>query len=84
VGSSIVNNAQVKRDLGLIKHKGWNIFVNGSNGTNSYTLPKYARCTDGSEITAKNANYKTTDIVNGVWTEHLPDLTAGNFVFNGC
>lgn len=76
VSSSIVNNAQVKRDLGLIKHKGWNIFVNGSNGTNSYTLPKYAGCTTAAEIATKDANYKTNNIVNGVCTEHLPDLVS--------
>ena len=39
-----------------------------------YTLPKYAGCTTIDEIKVKDANYLTTDIVNGEWTEHLPDL----------
>lgn len=42
-----------------------------------YTLPKYAGCTTVAEIAAKNANYKTNDIVNGIWGEHLPDLELG-------
>jgi hypothetical protein len=81
VDMDIANDAQVKKDLGLIKQKGWNLWINGGKITTDYTLPKYAGCTNVDEIKAKDANYKTTDIVNGVWTEHLPDLTDGYYMF---
>jgi hypothetical protein len=42
-----------------------------------YTLPKYAGCTNYNAVKAKDANYLTNDIVNGVWSEHLPDLESG-------
>lgn len=73
IDSTITSDAQVKKDLGLIKYKGWDMYVNNSNAT-TYTLPKYAGCTTYDEIKAKDANYLTNDIVNGEWTEHLPDL----------
>ena len=38
---------------------------------------KYAGCTSVYEVYAVDHNYITTDIVNGVWTEHLPDLIIG-------
>jgi hypothetical protein len=68
----------------LIKHKGWNLWINGGNLPMDYTLPKYAGCTTVAEITAKDANYLTNDIVNGVWTEHLPDLSNGERMFGSC
>ena len=45
VDTTIVSDTQVKKDLGLIKHKGWDIYVNNSSATSNYTLPKYAGCT---------------------------------------
>ena len=78
VDTSIVSDAQVKRDLGLIKHKGWNLYVNSSNATSNYTLPKFAGCKEGNEVEAIDAEYQTTCIIDGVWGEHMPDLkTAG-------
>ena len=77
INTGIKSNEQVKRDLGLIKYKGWDLYVNNSNATSNYTLPKYAGCTTRASIVAKNSNYKTNDIVNGVWAEHLPDLEVG-------
>ena len=65
----------------MIKHKGWNLWINGSNVASDYTLPKYAGCTTVDEIAAKDSDYLTNDIVNGVWTEHLPDLTDGLEMF---
>ena len=76
VANNIQNDEQVKKDLGLIKHKGWKLWINGSNMATDYTLPKYAGCTTIDEIKVKDANYLTTDIVNGEWTEHLPDLQS--------
>jgi hypothetical protein len=54
-----------------------------------YTLPKYAGCTTYDEVNAKDANYLTTDIVDGVWAEHLPDLeqswgSENTFMFRDC
>lgn len=70
-----ISDAQVKKDLGLIKHKGWDLFVNGNRDSSNYTLPKYAGCTNVNSVKTKDSNYKTNDIVSGVWGEHLPDLT---------
>ena len=84
INSSIASNTQVKKDIGLIKHKGWDVYTNNSNATTTYTLPKYAGCTNKSSIAAKDSNYKTNDIVNGVWVEHLPDLTDANSLFSSC
>ena len=84
INSSITSNTQVKKDIGLIKHKGWDVYTNNSNATTTYTLPKYAGCTNKSSIVAKDSNYETNDIVNGVWVEHLPDLTDANSLFSSC
>ena len=81
VDSNLANNEQVKKDLVLIKHKGWDLWINGSNMTTDYTLPKYAGCTTIDEVEAKDANYLSNDIVGGVWSEHLPDLTNGSTFF---
>lgn len=83
VDLTIQDDAQVKRDLGLIKHKGWNLWINGSNLSSDYTLPKYAGCTTTAQVKAKDSNYKTNDIVNGAWVEYLPDLTDGSNLFVG-
>lgn len=89
VANNIANDEQVKKDLGLIKHKGWKLWINGGNLPMDYTLPKYAGCTDKNSIAQKNSNYLTTDIVNGAWGEHLPDLETcfgieGEGVFMNC
>jgi hypothetical protein len=72
-----ITDEQAQRDYDLINYKGWDLTVYNKKDGETYTsfgTPKYAGCTTVAEITAKNANYKTSDIVNGVWTEHLPDL----------
>ena len=81
INTSIVSDSKVKKDIGLIKYKGWDVYVNGSSSTSQYTLPKYAGCTTVNEIQTKDSNYTTNDIINGVWTEHLPDLINGSRLF---
>lgn len=83
VNYQITSDTQVKKDIGLIKHKGWDVYTNQSNATTTYTLPKYAGCTTTAQVKAKDSNYKTNDIVNGVWVEYLPDLTDGSNLFIG-
>ena len=80
VDDNITDDEQVKKDLGLIKHKGWDLWINGGNFERDYILPKYAGCTNYNTVKAKDANYLTNDIVNGVWSEHLPDLEDGWYV----
>jgi hypothetical protein len=75
VDKNIVNDEQVKKDLGLIKYKGWDVYRNGNKVDTTYAFPKYAECTNLADVNARDESYKTTDIVNGAWTEHLPDLT---------
>ena len=42
---------------------------------------KYKGCKTVSEVNAVDTNYQTTDIVNGVWSEPLWDLTDGHDMF---
>lgn len=46
---------------------------------------KYKGCKSLDAINAVDSNYKTTDIINGTWTEILCDLEDGNLTgnFNG-
>ncbi|MBQ7820534.1 MAG: leucine-rich repeat protein [Bacteroidales bacterium] len=39
---------------------------------------KYKGCTTRDDVKTVNANYQTTDIVNGVWSEPLWDLEEGD------
>jgi hypothetical protein len=83
---------QAQRDYDLISYKGWDLIVFNRHDSESYTTfgtPKYAGCTTLDSIKAKDANYKTNDIVNGVWTEHLPDLnkswgSENDSIFKNC
>ena len=73
VDASILSDSDVQKDLYIIKAKGWNLDVNKSLSFNT-TTPKYSGCTNLSAIKNKNNNYKTNDIVNGKWKEHVYDL----------
>lgn len=84
IDSSVKSDAQVMKDVGLIKKKGWNVYVGSSSSSSNYTLPKYSGCKTVNDIKAVDSNYLTTDIVNGAWGEHLMDLTSGAGLFNAC
>ena len=45
---------------------------------------KYAGCKTVDDIKAVDPNYKTTDIIDGVWKEGLGDLTSGYEMFYNC
>jgi hypothetical protein len=45
---------------------------------------KYKGCTTVDSVRTVDANYPATDIVNGVWSEPLWDLTNGKTMFRGC
>ena len=45
---------------------------------------KYKGCTTDDDVKAVNADYQTTDIVNGTWSEPLWDLTNGSWMFSSC
>lgn len=45
---------------------------------------KYKGCKTNTNVQALDANYQTTDIVNGVWSEPLWDLTKGDRLFYNC
>jgi hypothetical protein len=80
IGTAICSEAQVKKDLGLIKSKGWTMYDTNSYEITDYTNPKYKDCTDTAQIKSKDNDY-LEDIVNGSWTEHLPDLLNGTEMF---
>ena len=45
---------------------------------------KYKGCTTLDDVKTVDANYQTTDIVDGVWSEPLWDLTNGKNMFSDC
>ena len=45
---------------------------------------KYKGCTTVDNVKTVDSNYKTTDIVDGTWSEPLWDLTNGDSMFNEC
>jgi hypothetical protein len=45
---------------------------------------KYAGCKTVADVKAVDPNYKTTDIVDGVWKEGLADLENGSNMFMDC
>ena len=45
---------------------------------------KYKGCTTVDNVKSVDANYQTTDIVNGVWLEPLWDLEQGRYMFEDC
>ena len=45
---------------------------------------KYKGCKTVDNVKAVDSNYKTTDIVDGTWTELLCDLESGNSMFYEC
>lgn len=55
----------------------------GEEGGTVITL-KYKGCKAVSDVTVVDANYKTTDIVDGAWSEGLGDLEDGGNMFVGC
>ena len=64
-----------------VKKFKWSVVDSGDD--NVIVTLKYKGCTTVDEIKAVDANYKTTDIVDGVWCEWLGDLTDGTSMFNG-
>jgi hypothetical protein len=55
----------------------------GEEGGTVITL-KYKGCKAVSDVTVVDANYKTTDIVDGVWSEGLCNLEDGTEMFAYC
>ena len=47
-------------------------------------MPKYKGCKTLSDIVKIEPNYKTVDIVDGVWNKDLEDLEGGGSMFSGC
>ena len=81
IETATLTDSQVKRDLGLLLHKGWSVYIGGTSAFSS-TSPKYAGCTTIANIKAKDANYLANGIVNGIWGEHLPDFNDYGSLFN--
>ena len=54
------------------------------NSSDTVVTLKYKGCTTVDEIKAVEPNYKTVDIVDGVWTEGLGDLGDGFKMFKDC
>ena len=58
-----------------IEGKGWIVsYIGGGGGGTG----KYANCKTLDDVKAEEADYKTTDIINGAWYESLAKLGNGN------
>jgi hypothetical protein len=68
----------------------FNLAPNTENFIVTYGSPfteqvfKYKGCTTVAEVKTVDPDYLTNDIVDGVWTEGLGDLTDGTDMFMGC
>ena len=74
IDPSLLSDEQVKNILGLIKYKGWDLYVNGNNDESNYNLPEFAGCTTAEECTNRwgSVNWKVIP-----WCEdcyQFPDL----------
>ena len=56
----------------------------GNTGDTIVLGTKYLGCTTIEEVKAVDPDYLTNDIVDGVWSQSLADLTYGNQMFEGC
>lgn len=65
------------------RSKYFNVRYNPINDNVVITL-KYKGCKTVDEVKAVDPDYLTTDIVDGVWSEGLGDLTHGSGMFYGC
>ena len=65
----------------------YNIHVDGEGeGEEGGTVItfKYKGCKTVDDVKAVEPNYKTVDIIDGVWSEGLGDLTNGDHMFQNC
>ena len=63
------------------RSKYFNVRYNPINDDNAVITLKYKGCKTVADVTAVDANYLTTDIVDGVWSEGLGDLENGDMMF---
>ena len=47
-------------------------------------MPKYKGCKTIDDIVKIEPNYKTVDIVDGIWSKDLEDYEGGGSMFSGC
>ena len=66
----------------IVKKFSWSVVDNGND--NVIVTIKYKGCETVDDVKAVDPDYLTTDIVDGVWSEGLGDLTNGIEMFAGC
>ena len=66
------------------RSKYFNVRYNPINDDNVVITLKYKGCKTVDDVKAVDPDYLTTDIVDGVWSEGLGDLTDGGEMFAGC
>ena len=73
------------KDIGIMKAKGWNPVCGGIYSSGIPQTPWahqiFYYCTSVSDMESASGDYKTAYIINGVWNEHLSDLTDGTGLF---
>ena len=81
--SSIVEGTlTVDAPNAVVKEFRWSVVESGDD--NVIVTIKYKGCKTVADVKAVDPDYKANDIVDGVWTEGLADLTNGNSMFNYC
>ena len=65
----------------MFAEKGWTVTFEYCGISQNY---KYKGCKTVNDVKAVDPNYLTTDIVDGVWSERLDDLTNGKSMFSNC
>ena len=66
------------------RSKYFNVRYSVSNDDNVVITLKYKGCKTVEDVIAVDPDYQTTDIVDGVWSEGLGDLTNGEYMFYYC
>ena len=56
----------------------------GNTGDTIVLGTKYLGCTTVKEVKTINSTFKTSDVIDGVWSESLANLIDGDSMFNNC
>ena len=75
-------NVIVDAPNATVKKFSWSAVDSGDD--NVIVTFKYKNCKTVVDVKAVDSDYKTNDIVDGVWSESLADLEDGSNMFYGC
>lgn len=82
IDSRLEADNELQDYLKQIEDKNWEVEVE-YNEIDSGNKIKYINCTKPENVSTVEPNYKTVDVINGVWSEPLPKLLDGNSYSGG-